>query len=120
MRKPPVTKAVKPSVTLEIEGEAYRLVFDYNAIADAETLAGCNLLHGISASMFGTLSAAQLRGLLYAALKPEQPAITLKEAGDLIRIDRLPDIYRAISEAWAVSLPANPSEAGATAPPAEN
>ena len=34
--KPSVAKAVQPSATLEIDGVKFELLYDYNAIADAE------------------------------------------------------------------------------------
>lgn len=110
--KPAVIKAVQPSATLEIEGQKYQLVYDYNAIADAETVCGgqVNLLHGVSAMFLNTMSALQLRGLLYAALKPLQPDLTLSEAGALIKIHTMPAIMSAISEAWALSMPEVPPD----------
>ena len=112
--KPSVAEAVQPSATLEIDGEKYELVYDYNAIAEAEILTGnsCNLLHGLVAP--SSISALQLRGLLLASLKPRQPALTMAEAGKLIRLDTIHSILRAIGEAWALSMPEsaeNPAEA---------
>lgn len=114
--KPAAALHVKRSAKLEIDGRTYQLAYDFNAIAEAEASTGCNLLHGISAALFGTLSAAQLRGLLCASLRAGQPDITLAETGALIRIDTLERIHTAIAEAWGLSLPEkkeNPPEAGA-------
>lgn len=118
--KPAVISAVQPSATFEIDGKKLHLVYDYNAIAEAEAETGgtVNLLHGISALFLNTMSALQLRGLFYAALKPKQPTVTLAEAGSMIRINTLPQIMEAISAAWAASMPteskANPPGAGTT------
>lgn len=103
--KPSVAKAVQPSATLEIDGVKFELLYDYNAIADAEILTGntCNLLHGLVAP--SSISALQLRGLLLASLKPRQPGLTMAEAGKLIRLDTIHSILRAIGEAWALSMP---------------
>lgn len=111
-QKAAAVKAVQPSATLEIEGQKYSLVYDYNAIAEAEAVCGgqVNLLHGISALFLNTMSALQLRGILYAALKPLQPDITLAEAGALIKINTMPAIMTAIGEAWALSMPEQPKE----------
>jgi len=80
--KSPVTQAVQPSATLEIDGEKYELVYDYNAIAEAEILTGnsCNLLHGLVAP--SSISALQLRGLLLASRDP-------LEEGSLHRLPRV-------------------------------
>lgn len=91
--------------TLEIDGKAYRLSYDFNAIAEAEKEAGCNLLHGIAVILLRGMNAGQLRGLLYAALRQAHPKMTLSGAGRLIRIDTMPSITTAIIEAWNASLP---------------
>lgn len=111
--KPAVTGAVQRSAVLEIDGRSYDLVFDYNSVADAEALTGVNLLHGISAAMFGTVTAAQLRGLLFASLKPRNPDITLQQAGELISIGNLKQVYTALSEAWSASVPPQKAEGAA-------
>jgi hypothetical protein len=99
--------------TLTIEGEQqYRLAFDFNAIAEAETAAGCNLLSGLQ--NLSDLTAMQLRGLLYAALRKAQPRLTIQAAGALIRLDTLAPITLALAEAYALSMPkkkADPIEA---------
>jgi hypothetical protein len=92
-------------VTLEIDGKKYRLAADFNAIAEAESGAGCNLLHGISATLMNTMNMAQLRGLLYALMLRDAPATTLADAGKLIRLDTMPDIVEKISTAFALSMP---------------
>lgn len=106
---------------LEIDGQSYKLAYDFNAIAEAEEAAGCNLLHGISATLLNTMTAAQLRGLLYASLRRAQPNMTIAGAGSMIRLDTMPTIIEKISEAFALSMPRkkeNPTEAGGA--PARN
>ena len=71
--KAPVTGAVQKAAPLEIDGQTYQLVYDFNAIAEAERLCGANLLYGITAVFLNALTASQLRGLLYAALQSVQP-----------------------------------------------
>jgi len=90
---------------LKIDGETYRLAYDFNAIADAEKLADANLLHGIAGLLGKGANAAQIRGLLYAALRKAHPKLTLPQVGSLIRIDTIPDIYGAIEAAYRLSLP---------------
>lgn len=130
MAKSMATKAVKKSATLEIDGARYFLVYDFNAIAEAESLCGVNLLHGISALFLNTMTAMQLRAILYASLQPLQPhkpatkdkpesGVSMAQAGQMIRINTMPAIMTAISEAWALSMPeATENPPGATVPPA--
>lgn len=90
---------------LEIDGEQYKLAWDFNAIAEAEKITGANLMHGIAVVMLNGMNAQQFRGLFYAALKLAHPKTTLESAGKLIRIDTMPDIRNALISAWNASLP---------------
>jgi hypothetical protein len=65
----------------------YVLEYDFNAIADAEPVAGCNLLSAVS--NMGAMTATQMRGLLYALLKKNHPAVLLHEAGALLTRDTM-------------------------------
>lgn len=106
---------VKPAVVeagafLAIDGTRYELACDFNTLADHEPVAGCNLLHAIPALLLNTLSAVQLRGLLYASLQRFQPyvpasgkdkpesGVSLMTAGQMVRIETIPDIYAAIAK----------------------
>ena len=98
--------------TLTVDGQEYKLAYDFNAIAQAETITRCNLLSGMHS--LGDLSAAQLRGLLYAALSLAQPKMTADDAGKLVRFDTLSAIENALVEAYKLSTPEkkeNPTEA---------
>lgn len=116
---------VVESVPLEIDGKTYRLFYDFNAIAEAEQAAGCNLMHGIAVVMLNGMDARQFRGLLYGALRVAHPKMTLLDAGNLIRIDTMPEIRRALVLAWNASLPEgkkiaeDPTEGGDAKAPAD-
>lgn len=94
---------VVPFAVLEIEGEKFKLAFDFNAIAEAEHYAGCNLLSGLK--NLGDLTALQLRGLLYAAMRKAHPKVTIEKAGSLIRLDTIVKITLALGEAYSLSMP---------------
>ena len=104
---------------LELDGQDYRLAYSFNSIAEAEKVAGCNLLSGLWD--LSNLTALQLRGLFYGALRIAHPDMTIATAGDLIRIDTTAAILEALGRAYGLSMPpkkpANPPEA--VAPPAE-
>lgn len=70
-------------VDLELDGRPYRLALDFNAMVEAEKASGENLLQGAFRLGPGA-SAAQVRGLLYALLKPWNPKVTLADAGELL------------------------------------
>jgi hypothetical protein len=88
---------------LEVDGNAYKLAYSFNAIAEAETSAGCNLLGGLE--NLGSLTALQFRGLLFAALSVAQPKMTIEEVGRLIRLDTKSAIANALAEAYQLSMP---------------
>jgi hypothetical protein len=101
---------------LELGGVTYQLAYDFNAIAEAEFLARCNLLSGLESLQ--SLTAAQFRGLFYAALSPAHPEITVQEAGRMITLEdgvRL-KIANAIAKAYKLSMPDKKDPPGAAAP----
>lgn len=84
-------------VLLKIGDTELLLRYDFNQIAEAESVTGCNLL--LALESLSKLNANQLRGLLYAAVVSE-PRITLKEAGNLCRLDTISVVTMALSEAY--------------------
>jgi hypothetical protein len=100
----PAAEAAEAGAFLTIDGTTYELACDFNTLADHEPVAGCNLLHAIPALLLNTLSAIQLRGLLYASLQKFQPyvsknsGVSLMTAGQMVRVDTIPDIYAAIAK----------------------
>src|SRR4051794_34806267 len=95
--------------TLTIDGEDFKLAYDFNAISTAEHSAGCNLLQGLGS--LTDLSAVQLRGLLYAALLVAHPDMTIHKAGRLIRFDTMPSVISVLGQAYSLSLPEKKSNA---------
>lgn len=95
--------------TLLIDGKKYQLAYDFNAIADAESLAGCNLLNALE--NMNDITAAQLRGLLHAALVAAWPVESkllppsLAEAGTMCRVDTIGIVTTALGEAYMLTLP---------------
>ena len=71
-------------VKFSFEGDPteYALEFDFNELADAEAVAGCDLL--LAVRKWPQLSCQEMRGLLYALSKPAHPKVTLKDAGALL------------------------------------
>jgi len=95
---------------VRIGGKEYLLVYDFNSICDAESVAGCNLLDAIQ--HMGGMSAVEFRGLLYAALKPNHPEMTIGAAGDLFScVTQLPDWTRGLAEAYSLSVKSQVIEA---------
>jgi hypothetical protein len=105
-KKSVASTALDPTIqfaTLTIDGELYKLVYSFNAIAKAEGVTGCNLLNGLLS--LESLSAVHLIGLLYAALSVAHPDMTVEKAGELVRLDTISSITQALAEAYALSMP---------------
>jgi hypothetical protein len=61
----------------------------------------------------GNISLNDLAVLLWVGLIHEDPTLTLEQTQDLMELSRLPDILRAILQAWnAATLPAEPQPSG--------
>src|SRR5580692_7793353 len=100
---------------LSIDNKELLLAYDFNAIADAEESAGCNLLAALE--NLTNITATQLRGLLYAAIVSE-PRLTLREAGDLVRVNTISVVTNALADAYNLTLAEEPAKGPAAEPPA--
>jgi len=107
------TSTLKIKTSAGIEKELV-LTYDFNAIAEAEEPAGCNLLAALES--LSDITAMQLRGLLFAAIV-STPKPTIIECGELIRVDTIAPITTALADAYNLSLPdAAPAPAAAAGP----
>src|SRR5437899_62731 len=88
---------------IEIDGQAWSLTFDFNAIALAEAHTNVNLFKALG--NLGDLSASQFRGLVYAGLLKAHPELTAEQAGSLIRIDTMAPLQESLAEAYINSMP---------------
>jgi hypothetical protein len=94
--------------TLKIDGDEYRLGYDFNEICDTEALTGCNLLSALT--NVGGASGSQLRGLLVAAIRAcpydgmPEAHVLLKKCGQLIRLDTIAPIILALGETYALAV----------------
>jgi hypothetical protein len=100
--------ALDPTIrfaSLEIDDKSYKLCYDFNAIAEAEKVAGCNLLQGMAAVLINGMSATQVRGLLYAAIRKAHPKMSIEECGKLVRVDTLQEIRDVLVVCYRESVP---------------
>ena len=89
-------------VEVELNGKAFKLCYDFNSIAIAESLTGTNLLAAITLT---SITANQFRGLFYASLLKAQPKITLADIDGLLTLPNTGKIYDAISRTWEAAMP---------------
>ena len=104
---------VRGEITIEIEGQTYVLVFDFNVLCVLEDRLDLGVRE-IVAKMSGDMRGGFLRTLLWGALQTHQPDITELEAGRLIGLVGLQPAIDKLMQAVALAFPK--PEADATVP----
>lgn len=89
-----------PKIYLEIGGMQRKLTFDFNAVCVVDELTGINLLE----ASVSTVSAPNVRALLFASLLHDEPKLTIEEVGSWITMSNLINVRKAITAAWFASL----------------
>ena len=87
-------------VAVTYEGQDYTLSLDFNALCDFEAETGKNALGALQGMEAGTVSATDLRALMWAALRQHHPDMTLTLAGSILASN-----LGAIQKATAVAMP---------------
>lgn len=105
-----------PAVTLQIAGSSFDLVFDFEAIADAEEITGRALLTGLRRRDIESPAINLVRAMLFACLHSEQPKVTFSEVKPLVDRKNITEVWGKILEAWTEGL-AEPSEDKPADPP---
>jgi hypothetical protein len=89
----------QPATKLTIAGQEYSLVFDFEAIAEAEEITGLALITGINAKTVNTPRISTIRGMLYAALRRRHAGLTYSEAAKLVAFHNFNLVWGAVLEA---------------------
>jgi len=105
---PPVIRALRREVALNIDGTVYNICFDFNALCELETTLGVEQVRAIYRDMGEGKQPpfAYTRASLYACLKHAGAPYSLEEVGQFIHVGSL----RAINEALAAAQSASMSE----------
>jgi hypothetical protein len=103
---PPVIRALRREVAINIDGTVYNICFDYNVLCELETLLGTDQIRDIYKQMGeGKLPPfAYTRACLYACLKHAGAAYTLEEVGSFMHYGSLAAINAALFAAQRASL----------------
>jgi hypothetical protein len=109
---------VKKGTEIELDGTVYHLVFDFEAIAEAEEITGKSLITGLTTKLVKEPTINFVRAMFYASAKTMQPALTFDTAKKLITRKTIVDIWFKILEAWFNSAP-EPEDAEASANPTQ-
>lgn len=91
------SKGAMPEVEIELDKKR-KLVFDFNAICRLEEVTGKNALDG---ETWSSLSAQDVRALLWGALLRDDETLTIQRVGEFINFQNLPTITEAIERAFA-------------------
>lgn len=101
---------------LVVDGRAYTLMLDFNALCIAESALGIDIDEIIPRYERG-LSLTLVRGLVWAALQRVHPEITLDMTGDLIAQAGLPVAREALNLALTNAFGGQAEKEGAKNPP---
>lgn len=99
-----------------VDGRAYTLVLDFNALCIAETALGIDIDEIIPRYERG-LSLTLVRGLTWAALQRAHPEMTLDMTGDLLAQAGLPAAREALNLALTNAFGGAAEKEGAHRPP---
>jgi hypothetical protein len=99
-----VERKAMAKTSITVGGEKYLLAWNFSAICDEETETGLNLLN------LGAGSARELRAMLHAAIRTDQPKVTLLEAGSFISALGASAVMDALGEAYVDALEVKPAQ----------
>jgi hypothetical protein len=106
-----------PAVKLKLDGVAYHLRFDFEAIATAEEITDRPLITGLRQKDVTSPKISLVQAMLFACLIPDQPEATFAEAKALVTRDTLVSIWTKILEAWTQAKIEPDAEAAESDPP---
>ncbi|TCT14573.1 tail assembly chaperone [Natranaerovirga pectinivora] len=89
-------------IKITLGNEVYELKFNMNTFCELEEV------YGDLNKAFDDLQAMKIkaiRALIYAAVKVEKEEVTLKEIGEMLGINDLERLGKAINEALSTSMP---------------
>ena len=92
----------QPDVKIMLDRER-TLRLDLNSMCKYERATRKNLFDG---SLSGTsMSASNMRAMLWACLLDDDPTLTLKQVGSLISADNMTEVASRLNEAFEVAVP---------------
>jgi hypothetical protein len=93
-----------PTTPLALKGTEYKLLFDFQAVADAEEITGRSLITGLRQKDFEAPGIKLVQALLYACLKVHHPLMTYELAKTLVTLKTIGKIWSAVTDAWAAAM----------------
>jgi hypothetical protein len=106
-----------PAVNLQIAGSSFDLVFDFEAIADAEEITGRALLTGLRRRDIEAPAINLVRAMLFACIHKAHSLAKFEDVRKLVTRANISEVWGKVLEAWTEGLaepegdaPADPSE----------
>lgn len=87
---------------LKLGNKTYQLIFDFDAIAQAERITGMPLLFWVD---LNSVTVERTRAMLYASALKAHPGVTLEEFTPFLRLKYAQRIQEALVKAWRDSTP---------------
>jgi hypothetical protein len=93
-----------PYTKITLKGTEYHLLFDFQAVADAEELTGRSLITGLHLKDFESPSIKLVQAMLYACMKHNHPTISFELAKTFVTMKTIGKIWGAVTDAWAMAM----------------
>jgi hypothetical protein len=103
----------QPSTKLVLDGEVYELLFDFEAIAEAEDITSMALITGITKKDVTAPRISLIRAMLYASLLRKNPKVTVNgdlvpltpaAAGKLVTQFNYAQVWGRVLDAWVACI----------------
>jgi hypothetical protein len=107
----------KPSVKLKLDGVDYKLVYDFDAIAEAEEILDRPLITGLRGRDIATPTISLVRSMFFATAHATHPELTFEQVKALVTPKTIADIWVKVLEAWQRAQPDAADEAKESANP---
>jgi hypothetical protein len=111
------TSSIQSPVKLTIGDKEHTLLFDFQAIKEAEDISGVSILAGLSRRDVNAPRISLIQAMLYAGLMYQDPKLTFEKASQLVTLHNWQEIWNKILLAWVACMePAKPEDGKANPP----
>jgi hypothetical protein len=97
------TDPTQPVTTLEIKGQSFALVFNFDAFVKAEDVTGYTLLF-LNRASIDTPKLGLICAMLFACTRVFHPDLTYEAAMALVTVCNFAKVWRACAEAWVLGI----------------
>jgi hypothetical protein len=103
-------------VNITLRKQKFELVFDLDAIAEAERLANRPLLIGLSRQDIATPTVDLVRATFFAGAHRRSPALTYERAKPFITPRNVQEVWLGVLKAWSLGMQELDAEEGIADP----